>query len=164
MNKVIISSIIASFFLMSITSAALGIGFPKEINQEKDTEMENTLALFTFGDKNDKAILTVNQGQNCVSFPDGNQVDFQGKDTAYVRIITKTTEDCDNAEVKIQLSPATASASTGTVGMNLAIVKSFVIKSVSPTTSTIAIIAITALVLAVLVLVAAMVKIAKKKD
>lgn len=162
--KIIISSILAIFLLSSITSAALGIGFPKEVNQEKNTEMENTLTLFTFGEKNDKAVLSIKQGQNCIAFPDGNQVDFQGKDTAYVKIITKTTEDCDNAEIKIQLSPATTTASSGTVGMNLAIVKSFVIKSVSPTASTVVIVAITGLVLAVLILVAAMVKIAKKKD
>lgn len=164
MNKIILSSVLAFFLFTSITSAALGIGFPKEVNQEKNTEMENTLTLFTFGEKNDKAILSIKEGQNCISLPDGNQVNFEGKDTAYVKIITKTTKDCDNKEVKIQLSPATSTASTGTVGMNLAIIKSFVIRSVSPTTSTLAIIAITALVLAVLVLVAAMVKIAKRKN
>lgn len=164
MNKLIISSIITVFLLSSIGSAALGIGFPKEINQEKDTEIESTLTLFTFGDKSDQAILSVKQGQECVSFPDGTNVNFNGKDTAYKTIITKTTDACDSAEVKIQLSPTTDTTGAGTVGMNLAVVKSFVIKSVAPSVSTIAIIAITGLILAVLLLIAAMVKVVKKRN
>ncbi len=163
MKTIILSSILAILLLSSLTSAALGIGFPGEINQEKDTEVENMLTLFTFGDKNDQAIITVKQGQDCVSFPEGTTVNFEGKDMAYKKIITKTTNDCNEAEIKIQLSPVTSVASSGTVGMNLAVVKSFVIKSVS-STSTVAIIAITGLVLAVLLLVAAMIKVAKKRN
>lgn len=163
MKTIILSSVLAILLLSSLSSAALGIGFPGEINQEKDMELENTLTLFTFGDKNDQAIITVKQGQDCVSFPDGTTVNFEGKDTAYKKIITKTTNDCNEAEVKIQLSPATSVTSSGTVGMNLAVVKSFVIKSVS-STSTVAIIAITGLVLAVLLLVAAMIKVVKKRN
>ncbi len=163
MKTIILSSILAILLLSSLTSAALGIGFPGEINQEKDTEVENMLTLFTFGDKNDQAIITVKQGQDCVSFPEGTTVNFGGKDMAYKKIITKTTNDCNEAEIKIQLSPVTSVTSSGTVGMNLAVVKSFVIKSVS-STSTVAIIAITGLVLAVLLLVAAMIKVAKKRN
>ncbi|MEK6894080.1 MAG: hypothetical protein AABX10_01310 [Nanoarchaeota archaeon] len=164
MNKIIISSVITVFLLASITSAALGIGFTGEVNQEKNTQEEHTLTLFTFGDKSDRAVLTVKQGQECISFPDGVNVDFDDKDTAYKTVIVKTTKSCDNAEVKIQLSPVVSTTGSGTVGMNLAVVKSFIIKSVAPSINTVAIVAITALILAVLILVAAMVKIAKRRN
>lgn len=151
-----------SVFLFSFTSAALGIGFPGEVNQEKNTELESTLTLFTFGeDKTDVGVLEIIEGAECATL-DKNTVDFDSQGIAYTKVKTKS-EGCDGKRVKIQLSPAGTTASTGTVGMNLAVVKSFVIKSVS-TTSTVAIITIAALVLVVLLLVAAMVKVAKKRN
>jgi hypothetical protein len=160
MKKIIFALIITSLFLFSFVSATVGISSQKVYTQEKGTVKTYQLALFN--DKATKGKLEVISGSSCVKVKTPEVVFDKG--AAYGQFEINTLDkDCRKGldEVKLMLSPLDSELESGTVGINMAVIKSFSITV--PSISTIAILVISVLILAVLLLIAAMVKIAKRK-
>lgn len=167
MNKtILLSSILGILFLSGMASAALGLGASNEYNQGKELK-KYPISAFTFGeDKVSEGKLELTSGgeNGCVSITN-QKIMFNSEGIGYGELIIDTSkEGCEKGieGAKIKLSPATSVSSAGTVGMNLAVVKSFDVVTVS--TSTFAIVIVAVLVIAVLALIGAMVKVAKKRN
>lgn len=164
MNKILITTILSVLVLTSFASAALGIGSPKELNQEKEIKRWS-FPVYTFGnDAVQQGKFEVIGGKECITAVSDNIL-FNSQGTAYAEIEVDTTKsECkDSFEGKVRLSPVNpTSSSTGTVGMNLAVAKSFDV--VVPATSTVAIVALVVLLIAIMLLIGAMFRIAKRRS
>ena len=162
MNK-IISITIMSVFLLSLASAALGISTPNEFAQEKGVKQIYKVNLFSYGsDKVSEATLKVISGSECVSVLNPNiQFSPEGSATAELEIDTDKCKD-GVEDAKIRLSPVNPITDAGTVGMSLSVAKTFDVTV--PQASTMAIVVLAVLLIAIMLLIAAMFKIAKRRN